>query len=175
MSGPQKTFATGIAVPAHLKVPCSKLTWQWLVYRMACFFPTPFPPWFNDNPEVLPLYFSTVARLDFLGGNLVLKHPRCKHFDSKWGDHVAVATSQGGKLKIPEAKHVIHSLKLTVSPLKIGQNWPKRKRSSEPTIHFQVRFVSFREGNPGSFGITHSNCLNNFGASRGKKASSPWL
>ena len=40
---------------------------------------------------------------------------------------------------------VIHSLKLTASlPLKIGRN-PKGN-SSEPTIHFQVRTVSFREG-----------------------------
>ena len=80
-----------------------------------------------------------------------------------------VANSKVLGLKILEPKHVIHSLKLTVSPLKIGPNCPKRKRSSEPTIHFQVRFVSFREGNPGPFGITHSNFLNNFGASRGEK------
>ncbi len=40
----------------------------------------------------------------------------------------------------------VHPLKLTASlPLKIGK-LPKRKRESTPTIHFQVQFVSFREG-----------------------------
>ena len=43
-------------------------------------------------------------------------------------------------------KFDLHSLKLTASlPLKIGLNAPKGNERI-PTIHFQVRTVSFREG-----------------------------
>ena len=39
---------------------------------------------------------------------------------------------------------IIHSLKLTA---KAPENRPSQKENCIPTIHFQVRYVSFREGN----------------------------
>ena len=55
----------------------------------------------------------------------------------------------GGSVPLdsPRSK-ALHSLKLTIRPLKIGLNAPQRKPDCIPTIHFQVHVqaVSFREG-----------------------------
>ena len=48
----------------------------------------------------------------------------------------------------------LHSLKLTASlPLKIG--WAPKGNDRIPTIHFQVRTASFREGNTTVFAAQH--------------------
>ena len=103
MSGPQKDceamFAIGIQVKHNLRYTPEILTWnlimmistegfsfffeggpdfqvpRWCSGVCICFVCHSFPHHHHQPTSCFPR-FLTVARLDFLGGNLVLKHPR---------------------------------------------------------------------------------------------------
>ena len=102
MSGPQKDFCCHLCnwhpSKTQLKVHSRKLTWnlimmistrnlhffwggphfqvpRWCSGVCICFVCHSFPHHHHQPTGCFP-HFLTVARLDFLGGNLVLKHPR---------------------------------------------------------------------------------------------------